>query len=501
MGMGDETRIAIIGTGFAGLGMAIRLKQQGIHDFVVLEKADDVGGTWRENTYPGVQCDVPSHLYSFSFAPNPNWTRTFPLGDEIRSYLRDCAERFGVLPHIRFNEEVTAAEWDDEAQRWELETVGGTLRAQILVAGTGPLHAPSIPDVPGLENFEGRAFHSAEWDHSHDLTGKRVAVVGTGASAIQLVPRVQRQASHLSVFQRTPPWVVPHNDRPITALEKKVYSTVPQAQLAMRAGIYWARESFVLGFVDKRFSKLPEAVARRHIAKQIEDPELRRKVTPTYTLGCKRVLISNEYYPALTQPNVDLVTDGIAEVRANSIVTTGGEEHEVDTIIFGTGFHVTDPPSADVVRGRDGRTLAEHWNGSMEAHRGTTIAGFPNLFFLVGPNTGLGHTSIVFMIESQVNYVLDALKVMDERGLASVDVKADAQQRFNDRIHKQLSRSVWNSGGCASWYLDANGRNTTLWPGFTWPFRRMLRHFDDEHYELRTPTRAPEPAVAEPAAA
>jgi len=497
MDMGDDaTRIVIIGTGFAGLGMAIRLKQEGIDDFVVLEKADDVGGTWRENTYPGVQCDVPSHLYSFSFAPNPDWTRTFPLGDEIRAYLRDCAQRYGVLPHIRFGREVRSAEWDDDAQRWTLETSDETLTAQILVAGTGPLNEPSIPDLPGLDGFEGRAYHSAQWDHTHDLKNERVAVVGTGASAIQLIPRIQPDVSELTVFQRTPPWVVPHNDRPITPLEKRVYETLPAAQLAMRAGIYWGRETFALGFIDTRFAKLPEAMARRHIKRHVPDPELRRKVTPSYTIGCKRVLISNDYYPALMQPNVELVTDGIAEVRPHAIVTADGTEHEVDTIIFGTGFHVTDPPAAEVVRGRDGRTLAETWDGSMQAHRGTTIAGFPNLFFLVGPNTGLGHNSIVFMIESQLNYVPDALRTMDARGAASVDVRPEAQAAFNERIQAQLRKTVWNSGGCSSWYLDRNGRNSTLWPGFTWPFRRLLRHFDPEHYELRAPARVPEPVPA-----
>jgi cation diffusion facilitator CzcD-associated flavoprotein CzcO len=291
---------------------------------------------------------------------------------------------------------------------------------------------------------------------------------------------------------------VPHRDRPISPLEKRVYERLPAAQLAMRAGIYWARESFVLGFIDTRLAKLPERVARKHIADQVSDPELRREVTPDYTIGCKRVLISNDYYPALTKPNVDLVTSGIAEVRANAVVDGDGVERAADTIIFGTGFHVTDPPAADIVRGRDGRTLAETWAGSMQAHRGTTIAGFPNLFFLVGPNTGLGHNSIVFMIESQLNYVLDALRTMDARGAASVDVRPEAQAAFNDDVQDRLHDTVWNSGGCASWYLDDTGRNTVLWPGFTWPFRRLLRHFDAEHYELNVPapTTAPLPVAA-----
>jgi cation diffusion facilitator CzcD-associated flavoprotein CzcO len=495
--MGDEQRIAIIGTGFAGLGMAIRLKQEGIHDFVVLEKADDVGGTWRENTYPGVQCDVPSHLYSFSFAPNPRWTRTFPLGDEIRDYLRDCATRYGVLPHIRFGQEVRSADWDDEARRWRIDTTDDSFVVQVLVAGTGPLHEPSSPDVPGLERFEGPVFHSAQWDHDHDLTGERVVVVGTGASAIQFVPRIQPKVSELHLFQRTPPWVVPHRDRAISTLEKRIYAKFPAAQLAMRAGIYWARESFVLGFIDPRFAKLPENVARKHIAAQFPDPDLRRKVTPDYTIGCKRVLISNDYYPALNEPNVDLVTSGIAEVRPHAVVDGAGVERAADTIIFGTGFRVTDPPAAEVVRGRDGRTLAETWEGSMQAHRGTTIAGFPNLFFLVGPNTGLGHNSIVFMIESQLNYVVDALRTMDARGATSIDVHPEAQAAFNDRVQERLRDTVWSSGGCASWYLDDTGRNTTLWPGFTWPFRRLLRRFDPGHYELRAPARMPAPVAAQ----
>ena len=494
--MGQEKRIAIIGTGFAGLGMAIRLKQEGIDDFVVLEKADDVGGTWRENTYPGVQCDVPSHLYSFSFAPNRNWSRTFPLGDEIWDYLRECAVRYGVMPHIRFGEDVQSADWDDERQRWRIETADDIFTARVLVAGTGPLHEPSIPAVPGLDRFEGRMFHSAEWDHDHDLTGERVAVVGTGASAIQFVPRIQPKVSRMHVFQRTPPWIVPHPDRALSPLEHRIYRAFPAAQLAMRAAVYWARETFVLGFMDRRFAKLPERMALKHLRDQVPDPELRRKLTPDYTIGCKRVLLSNDYFPALMQPNVDLVTDGIAEVRASSVVTADGSERQVDTIIFGTGFRVTDPPSAHLVRGRDGRTLAETWQGSMEAHLGTTIAGFPNLFFLVGPNTGLGHNSIVFMIESQLNYVLDALRTMVARGAGSIVVRPDVQARYNAAIQKRLRNTVWNAGGCASWYLDHTGRNTTLWPGFTWPFRRLLRRFDADHYELRPAAPAPEPVAA-----
>src|SRR5919198_6506847 len=490
-----DVRVAIVGSGFSGLGMAIRLRQAGIEDFVVLERADDVGGTWRDNSYPGCACDVPSHLYSFSFAPNPDWTSTFSPQQEIWDYLRDCARRYGVMDHVRFGHEVQDAAWDEDAQRWRIETSRGSLTAQALVLGTGPLSAPSIPDLPGLESFEGTAFHSATWDHDHDLDGERVAVVGTGASAIQFVPKIQPRVGRLHVFQRTAPWIMPRPDRPLKAWERRLYGALPAAQLLMRAGIYWARESFVLGFRHPRVMRFGQRLALRHLERQVPDPELRRKLTPTYRMGCKRVLISNDYLPALTKENVEVVTDAIAEVRPRSIVTADGSERAVDTIIFGTGFHVTDMPAAERIRGRDGQTLAEHWDGSPQAHLGAMVAGYPNLFFLVGPNTGLGHNSIVFMIESQCNYVLSALRLMDERGAAELDVRPEAQAAYNARLQEQMSGTVWTSGGCASWYLDAHGRNTTLWPTFTWPFRERTRRLDPAQYELRAP-RAVREAVA-----
>jgi cation diffusion facilitator CzcD-associated flavoprotein CzcO len=492
----DDVRVAIVGSGFSGLGMAIRLRQAGIEDFVVLERADDVGGTWRDNRYPGCACDVPSHLYSFSFAPNPNWTSTFSPQQEIWDYLRECAQRFGVMDHVRFGHEVRDAAWDDDAQRWRIETSQGTLIAQALVLGTGPLSEPAIPDLPGLDRFEGTTFHSATWDHDHDLDGERVAVVGTGASAIQFVPKIQPRVGRLHVFQRTAPWIMPRPDRPLKAWERRLYRALPAAQLLMRAGIYWARESFVLGFRHPRVMRHGERLARRHLARQVRDPELRRKLTPTYRMGCKRVLISNDYLPAMTRENVELVNDAIAEVRPRSIVTADGVEREVDTIVFGTGFHVTDMPAAERVRGRDGLTLAEHWQGSPQAHMGAMVAGYPNLFFLVGPNTGLGHNSIVFMIESQCNYVLSALQLMDERGAAELDVLPEAQAAYNARVQEQMRGTVWTSGGCASWYLDAQGRNTTLWPSFTWPFRERTRRLDPAEYMLRAPRPAREPVAA-----
>ena len=476
--------VAIIGSGFSGLGTAIKLLQEGRTDFVVLERGDDVGGTWHYNTYPGCACDVPSHLYSFSFAPNPDWSQTYSAQAEIRAYLRRCADQFGVRPFIRFNTEVTGARWDEQARRWRLETSGGEVSARVLVSATGPLTEPKVPPLPGLESFEGTTFHSARWNHDHDLSGQRVAAVGTGASAIQFVPAIQPEVAQLHVFQRTPPWVLPHTNRAITDLERRVYRMFPSLQRLVRGGIYTAREALVLGFVkEPRIMRLIERAGRRHIERQISDPELRERVTPGYRLGCKRILPSNRWYRALDKPNVELVTSPIREVRAHSIVTADGAEREIDTIVFGTGFHVTDMPVGRLVRGRDGRTLEEAWQGSPRAHLGTAIAGFPNLFVLLGPNTGLGHSSMVYMAESQIAHVMDALREMRRRGADVVEVRPEVQERYNATIDARMARTVWSTG-CSSWYLDANGRNSAIWPGWTWEFRRRAARLDPADYEL-----------------
>jgi cation diffusion facilitator CzcD-associated flavoprotein CzcO len=489
----SDVRVAIVGSGFAGLGMAIQLKEQGEEDFVVLERAGEIGGTWRDNSYPGCACDVPSHLYSFSFAPNPRWTRTFSPQAEIQDYLTGCADRYGIRPHVRLHHEVTEAAWDDARARWVVDTTRARFTAQVLVSAMGALSEPSIPDLPGLGEFGGTAFHSAAWDHDHDLTGERVAVIGTGASAIQFVPQIQLRVARLHVFQRTAPWIMPRPDRPLTPAERRLYRRLPQAQLLMRAGIYWARESFVLGFMHPRVMRLQQRLAERHLRRQVPDPELRAKLTPDYTMGCKRVLISNDYLPSLTRPNVEVVTDAIREVRERSIVTADGSEREVDTIVFGTGFHVTDMPAAERIRGRDGVLLADLWQGSPQAYAGTSVAGFPNLFLVPGPNTGLGHTSVIFMIESQVSYVVDALRYLDRERAAAVEVRPEAQAAFNADVDRRMRGTVWTSGGCRSWYLDATGRNSTLWPGFTWPFRRMMRRFDPASYVVRAS--APQPQL------
>jgi cation diffusion facilitator CzcD-associated flavoprotein CzcO len=477
--------VAIVGTGFSGLGTAIRLKQEGREDFVVLERAEDIGGTWHANTYPGCACDIPSHLYSFSFAPNPEWSKTYSPQPEIRDYLRRCADDFGVRDHIRFNHAVTQATWDDDASLWRLDTERGPFTARVLVAAPGPLFEPKIPDIPGLDSFEGATFHSARWNHDHDLRGERVASIGTGASAIQLVPQIQPDVEQLHVFQRTPPWVFPHSNRPTTAFERRVYKRFPALQKLVRGGIYASREVAVLGFVkNPKIMKLVEKIARAHMRSQIDDPELLEKVTPDYTIGCKRILPSNKWYPALGKPNVELVTEGIASVGQNSIVTEDGVEREVDTIIFSTGFQVTDMPAGRYIFGRDGRSLDDLWQGSPHAHLGTSVPGFPNFFLLLGPNTGLGHNSMVYMIESQIAHVLAALRAMDDSSAGVVEVRPDVETSYNSELDERLEGTVWNTG-CASWYVDKTGRNATIWPDWTWRFRRRTARFDPAHYELR----------------
>ena len=486
-----RARVLIIGTGFAGLAMAAKLKRAGMNDFLLLERADEVGGTWRDNTYPGCACDVPSLLYSFSFAQNPDWSDTFSPQPEIRQYLRDVAADEGILPHCRFGHGVEEARWDDDARTWRVRTAAGDFEGEMVVSGTGALSDPSTPDLPGIDAFEGTTFHSATWDHDHDLRGERVAVIGTGASAIQFVPAIAPEVSHLTLFQRTPPWIMERRSRPFSKVERFLFKRVPGAQRLARSSVYWARELSVFGFaINPKILKQAEKFAQAHLHAAVKDPELRRKLTPTYTMGCKRILLSNDYYPALTQENVTVETSGIAEVRAHSIVTADGAEHKVDTIIFGTGFRVTEMPAANHIWGSDGIRLADQWADTASAYLGTTVANFPNLFFIAGPNTGLGHTSMVFMIESQVAYILDALKTLDRTGASTLEVRPDTQDAYNDALQERLAGTVWNTGGCASWYLDKQGHNTTLWPTFTFVFRQRTRRFDPADYVMTHPLAA-----------
>jgi cation diffusion facilitator CzcD-associated flavoprotein CzcO len=495
-GVPAHAGVAIIGSGFSGLAMAVELKRSGRQDFVVLERAHDVAGTWRDNTYPGCACDVPSHLYSFGFAPNPEWSSTFSPQPEIYAYIRRVAEQQGLMPHVRFGIEVESADWDNDARVWRLQTSGGEMTANAIASAAGPLSEPAIPDIPGLRDFQGTIFHSATWDHDHDLAGGRVAVIGTGASAIQFVPQIQPQVAQLHLFQRTPPWIMPRPDRPITKLERFIYRRFPKAQIAMRNAIYWGRELFAIPMLHHRLSKIIERVGRRHLQRQVTDPELRAKLTPDYSPGCKRILVSNDYLPSLDKPNVEVVTDGIAEIRANSVVDTNGIEREVDAIILGTGFHVTDLPIADRVRGRDGRTLAEHWDGSLQALRGTTVAGFPNLFFVLGPNTGLGHTSVVLMAEAQAGYIRQALEHMDRAGVEAIEPRQQVQDSWNEEMQRKSAGTVWLNGGCSSWYIDRNGKNSTLWPDHTFRFFTAMKEFKPSEYRV-VPAPVPAEAPAE----
>jgi cation diffusion facilitator CzcD-associated flavoprotein CzcO len=484
-GLPGHVRVAIIGAGLGGIGAAIRLRQAGVTDFVIAERAAAVGGTWRDNTYPGCACDVPSHLYSYSFAPNPDWSHSFSRQAEIWRYVEDVADRHGLRRHLAFGTEVIRADWEAGPARWRLRTSRGELTADVLICAAGPLSEPSLPDVPGLADFRGEVFHSSRWNHDYSLEGKRVAVVGTGASAIQIVPKIQPEVKRLVLFQRTPAWIVPRRDRRITGFEKRLYRQVPAAQRLARLGIYLSRESLVGGFTKHpAMLKAAQRMALRHLTRSVPDPELRAKLTPDYVMGCKRILISSDFYPALRRPNVQVVASGLAKVDGNILTATDGTSCEVDAIILATGFHAVDAPIADRLFGTDGISLAEAWAGDMRALRGTTIAGFPNLCMVVGPNTGLGHNSMIYMIESQLNYIVDYLATLDRTGAAALDTRPVAQQAWCDDIERRMGSTVWTTGGCVSWYLNAAGRNPTLWPGTTIGFRRATRQLDPAEYQL-----------------
>ncbi len=482
----DHVRVLVVGAGFAGLATAIKLDEAGERDFLVVERGPDVGGTWRDNTYPGAACDVPSQLYSYSFALNPDWSRSFSPQPEIQAYIRRVATDSGTLDRFCFDTMLERATWDEDAHVWRVVTSRGSLTADVVVSAAGALSDPKNPDIAGFDSFEGEVFHSARWNHDYDLAGKRVAIIGTGASSIQIVPEIAPVVGRLDVYQRTAPWVIPRNDRAYTRLEKLAFQHVPGLQSVYRTAIYWGREMYVPAFTRHPKLALPaKKMALGNIGKAISDPELRRKVTPDYQIGCKRILISNDWYPALARDNVDLVTDGIARVTQTGIVTADGTEREVDAIIVATGFHTTDLPIAEQITGRGGVRLADHFaEHGMQAYKGTTVNGFPNLFFVVGPNTGLGHSSMVFMIESHVRYIVDAVAHLKTQGLRSAEPRAEVQAAFVDDLQERMRRTVWSVGGCASWYLDDHGRNVTLWPRATFTFRRQLQSFDADNYEL-----------------
>ncbi|CAM3326254.1 NAD(P)/FAD-dependent oxidoreductase [Kibdelosporangium persicum] len=477
-----DVPIAIIGAGASGIGAAIKLRQAGVTGFVVLEKARELGGTWRDNTYPGCACDVPSALYSYSFAPNPEWTRAFAQQPEIRQYLERTASRYDVRRHIRFGVRLDDARWNPSTNRWDLATSDGQYTAQLLIAGTGPWHQPRIPDLPGLDEFPGETFHSARWNHDYDLTGKRIAVVGTGASAVQFVPAIQPKVGELRLYQRTAQWVLPKPDHYVPTVERWLLRTFPVTQKALRAAEYAAMEALGVGFRHPWVLRLVQRIGLLHLRRSVSDPELRRALTPDYTLGCKRLLMSNTYYRSLTKPNVAVHNTAVREIRGSTVVGADGSESEVDAIIFGTGFHILDMPVASRVRDADGRTLADVWQGSPQAYLGTSVNGFPNLFLLLGPNLGTGHSSAFSILESQLAYVVDAVQAIRRNGWSSIDVRKDVQDAYNADVQRALRTTVYNAGGCVSYYLDANGRNSFSWPWSTVTMTRRIKDFDPASY-------------------
>ena len=484
--MTAQSKIVIIGSGFGGIGMAIALRKAGFRDFVILEKASDLGGTWRDNRYPGCACDVPSPLYSYSYELNPAWSRLFAPQQEIWDYLRECAAKYEIGKHFRFGSKVESIDWDDHARRWTVRTAGGdSYLAHAVVSGAGALHIPSYPEIPGMDTFSGAAFHSSRWDHSVGLTGRRVAVIGTGASAIQLVPEIAARAARLTVFQRTPPWINPRADVAIPDRMRAALRTVPGAARTLRCAIYWLLELQGAGFaVDPRLMAAATALSRGHLERQVRDPGLRARLTPDYTIGCKRILLSSDYYPALQRPNVGLVTEKITEIVPSGVVTADGTLHESDVIVYATGFRVIDSADELNVTGRGGRRLTDAWRQGVEAYRGITVPGFPNFFLLLGPNTGLGHTSVVFMIETQVQHVLSCLRILSREKASTIEAKAAPTRKYNDGLQRRLRHKVWSVGGCRSWYLDDAGVNRAIWPGFTFEYWARTRRARRSDYEV-----------------
>lgn len=483
----ENLRIAIIGTGFGGLGLAIRLKQAGYKQFKLFEKAHDVGGVWRDNHYPGAACDVPSHLYSFSFEQDLGWKNRYGSSQEIYQYLKHCTDKYHIRPHINFNTEIKAARFDTSEGIWIIQDQHGHYHeAEFLVAAVGQLNRPAYPNIEGLEKFKGRAFHSARWEHDYDLKNKRVAVIGTGASAIQFVPEIASLVKQLEIYQRSAPYVIPKPDRVYPPLEKKAFEKFPILQNLDRVWQYGYNEMRLKAFTTA-LNEMPlaEYVFQRHIRQKIKDPHFRHQLMPDYPIGCKRILISNYWYKTLTRNNVSVINNAIKEITETGIIDQTGQHREVDAIIYGTGFKATEFLAPMQIIGLDQENLTEKWKNGAEAYLGLTVSGFPNFFMLYGPNTNLGHNSIVYMIESQINYILDAINVMQKNNLRYTTVRNEIQHQFNEEIQDKMKGTMW-AQGCNSWYQTADGKNTNNWPGFTFEYRKRTKHFDlDNYHQIR----------------
>ena len=488
--------VAIIGAGFGGIGLGMALKRAGIDSFRIFEKGDGIGGVWRDNTYPGAACDVPSHLYSFSFEPNPDWSRVYSPQPEILDYLERCIDKYGMRPNLRLGTEVTRADFDEESGRWRIETGRGeTVEADVLVSACGQLSRPALSRIPGADRFKGPIFHTANWDHEVELTRKRVAVIGTGASTIQVVPAIAPLVGKLDIYQRSAPYVIPKKDRPYMPWERRLFRIFPPARLVRRFWQWLVFEIFVSAFNQfKPVGRLGVRMSERNLDDSVSDPDLKRALTPDHVLGCKRVLISGDYYETFRRPNVELVISGVRELTEHAVVAADGTERPADVIVLSTGFESTRFLAPMEIRGRGGVELNEAWREGANAYLGLTVAGFPNLFIMYGPNTNLGSGSIIFQLESQMNYILDAVRKLRSRG-GWLSVRPEVQRSFDREIQERLSTSVWLTG-CNNWYLDENGRNTNNWPGFTLEYRRRTRHLDLDDYELGNGARAPEPQLS-----
>jgi cation diffusion facilitator CzcD-associated flavoprotein CzcO len=496
-------RVAIIGSGFGGLGMGYYLKRFGIESFTIFEKSGELGGVWRENTYPGAGCDVPSHLYSFSFEPHYPWSSRYGQQPEILAYQRHVARKHDLLRHIRFGSEVTGADFDARRGLWVVRfRDGSTHEARVLVSAVGQLHRPQIPDIPGRERFLGRAFHSARWDHDYDFNGKTVAVIGTGASAVQFVPRIASQVQQLYVYQRSPGWCIPKFDKPFAGWQRRLLDRLPLLHDLDRWRIFWLFEFVASAMVDSRILKRAatlylKGISRLQLWWQVKDPVLRRKLTPDFPVGCKRTLVSNDWLPALARANVEVVTEGIREITPSGVVSVEGRERKVDAIVWATGFAATEFLAPMELRGLDGQSLHERWQKGAKAYLGVTVSGFPNLFILYGPNTNCGVCSIIYMLERQARYAVKGICELRARGLSYLDVKPEVEAAFNDELSRRSRRTAYESG-CRSWYIDAGGRNTNNWVGHTSEYGRLLRRFGPEDYRLVPLSRAGNPVPTAP---